>query len=101
MEVTRLEKMNQARRNCSFSLCKSSVSCGILAKHSERKTERPCIEKTMKKFNWIESYLKLMLSDVDHARMVVQKVNSSNLKSIENIVVKELPQRYVNFLWFS
>ena len=42
-----------------------------------------------------------MLRDVDHARMVVQKVNSSNLKSIENIVVKELPQRYVNFLWFS
>ena len=50
MEVTRLEKMNQARRNCSFSPCKSSVSRGILAKHSERKTERPCIEKTMKNF---------------------------------------------------
>jgi hypothetical protein len=98
MEVTRSEKMNQARRNCSFSPCKSSVSCGILAKHSERKTERPSIEKN---FNWIESYLKLMLRNVDHARMVVQKVNSSNLKSIENIVIKELPQRYVNFLWFS
>jgi cellobiose-specific phosphotransferase system component IIB len=72
---------------------KSAFSCGILAKHSEQKSERSTIEKTIKKLN---SKLTKTQSDVQHARMVVQKVGNSNSKRIEDIVVKEFPQRYVS-----
>lgn len=72
---------------------KSAFSCGILAKHSEQKSERSTIEKTIKKLN---SKLTKTQSDVQHARMVVQKVSNSNSKCIEDIVVKEFPQRYVS-----
>ena len=60
---------------------------------NRQKSERSTIEKTIKKLN---SKLTKTQSDVQHARMVVQKVGNSNSKRIEDIVVKEFPQRYVS-----
>lgn len=86
-------KLGHTRRNCTFSPCQSAFSCGILSKHSGEKFERARIEKTIKNLN---SKLNKAQNDAQHSKMVAQKVCNSNSKRIEDIVVKELPQRYVS-----
>ena len=86
-------KLGHTRRNCTFSPCQSASSCGILSKHAREKSERANIEKTIKSLN---SKLSKAQNDAQHSKMVAQKVCNSNSKRIEDIVVKELPQRYVS-----
>ena len=86
-------KLGHTRRNCTFSPCQSAFSCGILSKHAREKSERANIEKTIKSLN---SKLSKAQNDAQHSKMLAQKVCNSNSKHIEDIVVKELPQRYVS-----
>jgi hypothetical protein len=86
-------KLGHTRRNCSFSPCKSAFSCGILTKHADQKVERSNLEKTVKS---ISAKLTKARRDVEHAKLVMQKVNNNHPKGIESIIMKEFPQRYMS-----
>ena len=85
-------KMGHTRRNCTFSPCKSAFSCGILTKHLDAKAERASKEKNIKS---LSSKLTKAQSQVEHTKMVIQKVTNTSSKRIEEIIVKEFPQRYI------
>ena len=85
-------KMGHTRRNCTFSPCRSAFSCGILTKHLDEKAERACKEKNIKSLSF---KLTKVQSQAEHTKMVIQKVTSTSSKRIEDIIVKEFPQRYI------
>ena len=67
-------KLGHARRNCSFSSCKSAFSCRILTKHGGQKVKP---EKTVKS---ISAKLTKARLDVEHTKLVMQKVNNNHPK---------------------
>ena len=85
-------KMGHTRRNCTFSPCRSAFSCGILTKHLDEKAERACKEKNIKS---LSSKLTKAQSQAEHNKMVIQEVTNTSSKRIEDMIVKEFPQRYI------
>ena len=85
-------KMGHTRRNCTFSPYKSAFSCGVLTKHLAEKAERASKEKNIKS---LLSKLTKAQSQTEHTKMVIQKVTNTSSKRIEEIIVKEFPQRYI------
>jgi hypothetical protein len=64
-----------------------------LTKHADQKVERSNLEKTVKS---ISAKLTKARRDVEHAKLVMQKVNNNHPKGIESIIMKEFPQRYMS-----
>ena len=81
-------KIGHTRKSCTFSPCKSAFSCGIVAKHSDKKSTRTNLTKEVSK---LENELSKATSEMDSAKKALHNVNNSFKKRIEDILVNEEP----------
>ena len=84
-------KLGHTRRSCSFSPCNSAYSCGVLARHTIDKT---IIGNLQKEISHLTKQIETSSREMQNAEQASNKVNNSITKKVEDILTKELPDRY-------
>ena len=84
-------KTGHTRKACQFSPCRSAFSCGILAKHNDKKSLRASISKDVTS---LQSQLRKAETDLNCAKTTMEKAKNSSSKRIEDILLDQKPDRY-------
>ena len=85
-------KLGHTKKSCTFSPCKSAFSCGQLSKHADAKAQRVSIDKDIGR---LRVKLTKAQKDVEDAGRAAERLNNSASKRIEDVVITEMPDRYV------
>ena len=86
-------KLGHTKKVCKFSAYQSAYSCGLLSKHSNKKTERTALQKEITR---IQSKLTTAKKELETAERAAEKVTNSVPKKIEDLIMAELPNRYTS-----
>ena len=86
-------KLGHTKKICSWSPCQSAYSCGFLSRHSSEKSERTALDREVSR---IQNKLTSAKKEMENAGRAAAKVTNSASKKIEDIIIKELPNRYVS-----
>ena len=79
-------KLGHTRKRCNYSPCKSAYSCGNLSKHVSDKLKISNLQREIAK---LEENPVTAQSEIQSAESAVNKVMTSVLKQIEDVIVAE------------
>ncbi len=79
-------KLGHTRKRCNYSPCKSAYSCGNLSKHVSDKLKISNLQREIAK---LEENPVTAQSEIQNAESAVNKVMTSVLKQIEDVIVAE------------
>jgi len=85
-------KLGQTKKSGEFSPCRSVYSCGSLTKNGGEKIAFATLERETAR---LERSLSTAQNEIHNAERATDKVLSSVPKQIEDVIVKELPNRYM------
>ncbi len=87
-------KLGHTKKSCEYSPCKSAYSCGSLTKHGSEKMAITTLERETVR---LERSLTTAQNEIQNAERAADKVLTSVPKWIEEVIVKELSDRYISF----
>ena len=86
-------KLGHTKKSCDFSPCRSAYSCGSLTKRGSEKIAFATLERETAR---LERSLCTAQNEIHNAERATDKVLSSVPKQIEDVIVTELPNRYMS-----